>query len=38
MSKQEVKLELGAEGFEMSQAIETLPRQHIFVMTKKRVD
>ena len=38
MSVQEVKLELGAEGFEMSQAIETLPRQHIFVMTKKRVD
>jgi precorrin-6B methylase 2 len=38
MSAQEVKLELGAEGFEMSQAIETLPRQHIFVMTKKRVD
>jgi SAM-dependent methyltransferase len=38
MSIQEVKLELGAEGFELSQVVETLPRQHILILTKKRVD
>ncbi len=34
MSVQEVKTELEAEGFKLSQVLETLPRQHIFVLTK----
>jgi ubiquinone/menaquinone biosynthesis C-methylase UbiE len=34
MSVQEVKLELEAEGFHLSQVIETLPRQHILILTK----
>ena len=36
MSVAEVKLELEAENFQISQVIETLPRQHIFILTKKR--
>jgi SAM-dependent methyltransferase len=35
MSVQEVKIELEAEGFHLGQVIETLPRQHILVLTKK---
>jgi hypothetical protein len=31
-------MELEAEGFQLSQVIETLPRQHILILTKKRVD
>ncbi len=38
MSVAEVKMELEAEGFQLSQVIETLPRQHILILTKKRVD
>ena len=34
MSIQEVKTELEAEGFHLSQVIETLPRQHIIILTK----
>lgn len=34
MSVQEVKLETEAEGFHLSQVLETLPRQHIFILTK----
>ncbi len=34
MSIQEVKTELEAEGFHLGQVIETLPRQHIFVLTR----
>ena len=34
MSVQEVKIELEAEGFHLSQVIETLPRQHILILTK----
>lgn len=34
MSVAEVKTEVEAEGFQMSDVIETLPRQHIIVMTK----
>jgi len=34
MSVQEVKLEVEAEGFHLSQVIETLPRQHILILTK----
>jgi ubiquinone/menaquinone biosynthesis C-methylase UbiE len=34
MSVQEVKLELEAEGFHLSDVIETLPRQHILILTK----
>jgi len=34
MSVQEVKIELEAEGFRMSQVIESLPRQHILILTK----
>ena len=34
MSVQEVKLELEAESFHLSQVLETLPRQHILVLTK----
>ena len=36
MSVQEVKLELEAEGFHLDQVLETLPRQHIFILTKAR--
>lgn len=36
MSVQEVKLELEAEGFHMDQVLETLPRQHIFILTKTK--
>jgi SAM-dependent methyltransferase len=35
MSVQEVKLEVEAEGFHLSQVIETLPRQHILILTKQ---
>ncbi len=35
MSVAEVKLELEAENFQISQVIETLPRQHIFILIKK---
>lgn len=35
MSVAEVKMELEAEGFQLSQVIETLPRQHILILTKK---
>jgi SAM-dependent methyltransferase len=35
MSIQEVKIELEAEGFRLDKVIETLPRQHIFVLTRK---
>jgi SAM-dependent methyltransferase len=35
MSVQEVKTELEAEGFHLDQVIETLPRQHVFVLTKR---
>jgi precorrin-6B methylase 2 len=35
MSVQEVKIELEAEGFRLDKVIETLPRQHILVLTKK---
>ncbi len=34
MSVEEVKLEVEAEGFHLSQVIETLPRQHILILTK----
>ena len=34
MSVQEVKIELEAEGFRLSQVVETLPRQHILILTK----
>jgi ubiquinone/menaquinone biosynthesis C-methylase UbiE len=34
MSVQEVKTELEAEGFHLSQVLETLPRQHILILTK----
>ena len=37
MSVQEVKLELEAEGFHLDQVIETLPRQHILILTKAKV-
>jgi precorrin-6B methylase 2 len=36
MSVAEVKLELEAEGFKLSQVIESLPRQHILILTKAR--
>ena len=38
MSVQEVKLETEAEGFHLSQVLETLPRQHIFILTKAKAD
>jgi len=38
MSVQEVNTELEAEGFQLAQVIETLPRQHILILTKKSVD
>jgi predicted methyltransferase len=34
MTVAEVKAELEADGFKMSQVIETLPRQHILILTK----
>ena len=34
MSVKEVKTELEAEGFRLDYVIETLPRQHIFILTK----
>ena len=34
MTVEEVKAELAADGFQMSQVIETLPRQHILILTK----
>ena len=34
MSVAEVKLELEAEGFKLSQVIESLPRQHILILMK----
>jgi len=34
MSVQEVKIECEAEGFKLSQVLETLPRQHILILTK----
>ena len=36
MSVQEVKLELEAEGFHLAQVLETLPRQHILILTKAK--
>jgi precorrin-6B methylase 2 len=38
MSVQEVKLEVEAEGFHVSQVLETLPRQHIFILTKAKAE
>jgi ubiquinone/menaquinone biosynthesis C-methylase UbiE len=36
MSVAEVKLELEAEGFRLSQVIESLPRQHLLILTKAK--
>lgn len=36
MSVQEVKLEVEAEGFHLDQVLETLPRQHILILTKSK--
>jgi SAM-dependent methyltransferase len=36
MSVQEVKLEVEAEGFHLDQVLETLPRQHILILTKAK--
>jgi len=36
MSIQEAKTEVEAEGFHLSDVIETLPRQHIFIFTKQQ--
>ena len=36
MTVAQVKLELEAEGFTLSKTIETLPRQHILILTKAR--
>jgi len=38
MSVQEVKLELEAEGFHLDQVLETLPRQHILILTKVKAN
>jgi ubiquinone/menaquinone biosynthesis C-methylase UbiE len=35
MSVQEVKLEVEAEGFHLDKVLETLPRQHILILTKR---
>ena len=35
MSVAEAKLELEAEGFSLSQVVESLPRQHILIFTKR---
>jgi hypothetical protein len=37
MSIEEVKLELGAEGFTLDQALDPLPRQHILIFKKGRI-
>jgi SAM-dependent methyltransferase len=37
MSVAEVKLEVEAEGFHLDQVLETLPRQHILILTKANV-
>jgi SAM-dependent methyltransferase len=37
MSVQEVKLEVEAEGFHLDKVLETLPRQHILILTKAKV-
>jgi precorrin-6B methylase 2 len=37
MSVQEVKLETEAEGFHLDKILETLPRQHILILTKAKV-
>jgi hypothetical protein len=36
MSVAEVKLEVEAEGFHLDQVLETLPRQHIIILTKTK--
>jgi len=36
MSVQEVKLEVEAEGFHLDQVLETLPRQHILILTRTK--
>jgi ubiquinone/menaquinone biosynthesis C-methylase UbiE len=36
MSVAEVKLEVEAEGFHLEKVLETLPRQHIFILTKAK--
>jgi ubiquinone/menaquinone biosynthesis C-methylase UbiE len=36
MSVQEVKLETEAEGFHLDKVLETLPRQHILILTKSK--
>jgi len=38
MSVQEVKLEVEAEGFHLDQVLETLPRQHILILTKAKLN
>jgi ubiquinone/menaquinone biosynthesis C-methylase UbiE len=38
MTVAQVKLELEAEGFTLSKVIETLPRQHILILTKAKVN
>jgi ubiquinone/menaquinone biosynthesis C-methylase UbiE len=38
MSVQEVKLELEAEGFHLDRVLETLPRQHILILTKAKAN
>ncbi len=38
MSVAEVKLEVEAEGFHLDQVLETLPRQHILILTKTKVN
>jgi ubiquinone/menaquinone biosynthesis C-methylase UbiE len=38
MSEQEGKLELEAEGFHLDQVLETLPRQHILILTKVKAN
>jgi hypothetical protein len=37
MSVQEVKLETEAEGFHLDKVLETLPRQHILILTKAKL-
>jgi SAM-dependent methyltransferase len=38
MSVQEVKLEVEAEGFHLDKVLEPLPRQHILILTKAKVN
>lgn len=38
MSVQEVKLELESEGFHLDRVLENLPRQHILILTKAKVN